>query len=47
MTQAQYIALCVIGGVAVVAFLESQRVARVLAGIMQGASAQISAPAQV
>jgi hypothetical protein len=30
--------MCIIGGVAVVAYLESQRVARILAAMLQGAA---------
>lgn len=39
MTRGQYIAMCLIGGVAIVAYLESQRVANALAAMMQGGSA--------
>jgi len=39
VTRAQYIALCLIGGVALVAFMESQRVAKALALMMRGGNA--------
>ena len=42
MTRPQYIALCLIGGVALVAFLESQRVAAVLSGMMHQGGASDS-----
>lgn len=36
MTRGQYIAMCIIGGVALVAYLESQRIGRALSVMMGG-----------
>jgi hypothetical protein len=47
MTRVQYIALCLIGGVAVVAFIESQQVKAALAGMMRAGGASRSGGATV
>lgn len=36
MTRGQYIVMCIIGAVALVAYLESQRVGRVLVAMLAG-----------
>jgi hypothetical protein len=44
MTRGQYIAMCLIGAVAIIAYLESQRVAAALNSMMQGGSVATRKP---
>lgn len=44
MTRGQYIAMCIIGGVAIVAYLESVRIGQVLAGMLAPPGGQTAGP---
>jgi hypothetical protein len=41
MTRGQYIAMCIIGAVAIIAYLESQRVAAALNSMMNGGGGSV------